>query len=168
MPPTLLYVGFALCQAWDACMHGCMHRCIEVCTHSCIHGGVHLGRGPCGHACIHACVRSSTSQIALGSEGFQHDIFSRLGGFLRQLGGVFLCFGGVLNVFCVAWRRLEALCCFANDLQASGRRLGDVLKASWRHLGGVLEAAWGFLETFFLVFGAISRHCRFLIEFQQS
>ena len=60
--------------------------------------------------------------------GFQHDIFSRLGDFLRQLGGVFLYFGRVLNVFGMAWRRLEALCCFANDL-----------KASWRRLRGVLE-----------------------------
>ena len=41
----------------------------------------------------------------------------------------FLCFGGVLKIFGVAWRRLEALCCFAKDL-----------KASWRRLRGVLEA----------------------------
>ena len=55
----------------------------------------------------------------------------------------FLCFAGVLKIFGVSWRRLEALCCFANDLRASGRRLGGVLETSCRHLGRVLEEFWG-------------------------
>ena len=50
---------------------------------------------------------------------------------------------GVLKIFGVSWRRLEALCCFANDLRASGRRLGGVLETSCRHLGRVLEEFWG-------------------------
>ena len=53
-------------------------------------------------------------------------------------------------------------------MEAAQRRLGGALKASWRHLRGVLEAAWGSLEAFFLVFGAISGHRRFLIDVQQS
>ena len=55
----------------------------------------------------------------------------------------FWCFGSVLKIFGVSWRRLEALCCFANDLRASGRRLGGVLETSCRHLGRVLEEFWG-------------------------
>ena len=79
---------------------------------------------------------------------------------MRQLGGIFLCFGMVSKIFGVAWRRLEALCCLVNDLKASWRRLRGVLDRPCRRPGGILEdfleAAWGFLEAFFLVFGAMS------------
>ena len=66
-----------------------------------------------------------------------------LEGFWRRLRAMLFVFGGVLKIFGVSWRRLEALCCFANDLRASGRRLGDVLETSCRHLGRVLEEFWG-------------------------
>ena len=108
---------------------------------------------------------SSTSLIALGWEGFQHDIFSRLGGFLRRLGGIFLCFGGVLKVFGMAWRRLEALCCFANDLKASWRRLRGVLETPWRRPGGILEAFWRRLGASWKPFSWSSARYRVIVDF---
>ena len=49
-----------------------------------------------------------------------------------------MCFGGVLKIFGVAWRRLEPSCGFASDLKASWRRLEGILEASWRCFGGGL------------------------------
>ena len=69
---------------------------------------------------------------------------------------MFLCFGDVLKIFGVAWRRLEALCCLVNDLKASWRQLRGVLETPCRRPGGIFEEFWKLLEGFFLVFGAIS------------
>ena len=96
-----------------------------------------------------SAAQSSTSVIALGSERFQYDILSRIGGFLRRLGGIFLCSDDVLKIFGAAWRRLEALCCLVNDLKASWRLLRGVLETLCRRprIRGILEEFWRRLEA---------------------
>ena len=91
--------------------------------------------------------------------------FSRLGGFLRWVEGIFFCFGGVLKVFGVARRMLDGLWCFASDLKASWRRLRCVLVTAWRRPGGVLEAFWGRLGASWKLFSWSSARYRVIVDF---
>ena len=81
---------------------------------------------------------------------------------------MFLCFGDVLKIFGVAWRRLEALCCLVNDLKASWRQLRGVLETPCRRPGGSLEEFWRRLGASWTFFSWSSVRYRVIVDFEQS